>query len=932
MPRAHGLNPMSSLVPLVSHSSFLSLALLIAVAAGPVRAAGLSEDAIGFVDRHCSSCHNDVDKEGGLDLTTLAFQPGDAANFTTWVKVHDRVQSGDMPPKEKKRPAAAERRTFVGGLASNLIAFEKEKSLAEGRATRRRLNRAEYENALRDILNAPWLQIQGQLPEDGEAFRFNKVSAALDVSYVHMTRYMAAADYALRQAMAVELTHPPTTKKRYYARDEGGLTTFWPTFFGPMPERMKIPVLDGKAQTEVRRKEIPVTVGDADPEVRNREAVGWISSNYVTGFGSRWTNFRAPVAGRYRVRFSGYTIWVGGGGSRQMYKNGQDPVGEPEPPKWFRPDRDQVSEGRRNEPISIYAQGTASNRHLGGFDLEPEPQVRDVGEVWLLGNEFLVTDSSRFFRSRPTGFQGEFTNPLSQRDGMPGVAFQWMEVEGPLYDETTRAGYRLLFGDLPLKKVAANEIGVPVESIKPVVGGGRGRGRGQVAGGGGFGAQAGMPPDTDKVEVVSTNPPVDAERLLRGFMQRVYRQPVQESDVQLFLALIKERMEKGLGFAGAMLSGYTAVLSSPQFVFLDERPGRLDDAALATRLALFLWNSEPDPELRARAARGELHRPEVLQAETQRMLADPRSDRFVNAFLDYWIDIRKMEETTPSTTLYNDYYLDDSLAEAALAETRLYFSAMLHDNLPARHIVDSNFTFLNERLAVHYGIPGVEGVAMRRVNLPAESVRGGLMTQASVLKVTANGTTTSPVLRGKWIMERIVGYEIPLPPAAVPAVEPDIRGATTIREQLDKHRADESCAMCHRKIDPPGFALESFDVMGGWRDRYRATAVHVAPVPGFGKNGWPFAFYYAMPVDASGQTADGRPFRDVREFKRLLLQDEAQLARNLVRQMTVFATGAPVRFSDREKIEQILERVRPGHFGVRDLVHELVQSELFLTK
>jgi hypothetical protein len=887
-----------------------------------------------FIDRHCSSCHNDVDKEGGLDLTTLGYQPSDPANFTTWVKVHDRVQAGEMPPKEKRRPEAGEMQGFMSALSSSLTNSEKQLAATEGRAARRRLNRAEYENSLRDILQTPWVQVQAQLPEDGEAFRFNKVSAALDVSYVHMSRYMSAADYALRQAIAVELTRPPTTKKRFYAREEQGLTNFWPTVFGPIADRIKFPVLDAQAQPAVRKKEAPITVGEADPATREREAVGWISSNYVTGFGSRWTTFRAPVAGRYRFRFKGYTIWVGPGGYVQKFANGQDPVGTPGKPEWYRPNADDVSEGRRNEPIIVYAQGGTANRRLGEFDLAPEPGEYAVGEVWLLGNEFIVTDASRLYRSRPTGFKDIFTNPLAQRDGAPGVAFQWMEVEGPLYDDNTRAGYQLLFGDLPLKKVAATEVGVPVESIKPVAGGrGRGaRGAGQGGGGAGFGAQAGLPPDTDKVEVVSANPDADAERLLRGFIQRVYRGPVAEKNVERFLGLVRDRMKAGLGFAGSMLAGYTAVLSSPEFIFLEEKPGRLDDTALATRLALFLWNSEPDAALRELARKNELHRPEVLRAQTERMLADARSRRFVSAFLDYWIDIRKMEETTPSTTLYNDYYLDDSLTEAALAETHLFFTALLQENLPARNIVKSDFTFLNERLAVHYGMKGVEGAAMRRVKLPADSLRGGFMTQASVLKVTANGTTTSPVLRGKWIMERIAGHEIPLPPAAVPAVEPDIRGATTIREQLDKHRADEACAMCHRKIDPPGFALESFDVMGGWRDRYRATATTTDPEKGFGKNGWAYAFYHAMPVDSGGAMDDGRSFRDVREFKDLLLQDETQLARNLARQLTVFATGAPVRFSDRPAIEEVVRQTRGTQHGVRDLVHAVVQSELFQTK
>jgi hypothetical protein len=220
---------------------------------------------------------------------------------------------------------------------------------------------------------------------------------------------------------------------------------------------------------------------------------------------------------------------------------------------------------------------------------------------------------------------------------------------------------------------------------------------------------------------------------------------------------------------------------------------------------------------------------------------------------------------------------------------------------------------------------------MRKVTLPKDTVRGGLMTQASVLKVTANGTTTSPVLRGRWITERILGYEIP-PPPPVPSVEPDIRGAVTLRQQLEKHRNDASCATCHSKMDPPGFALESFDVMGGWRDRYRAVKEDVPPEKGIGMNGQAFAFYYALPVDCAGELPDGRKFKDIREFKRLLLQDEVPLARNLTRQLAIYATGAPLRFSDREQIEKIVQSARERQYGVRSLVQGIVQSELFETK
>jgi hypothetical protein len=435
----------------------------------------------------------------------------------------------------------------------------------------------------------------------------------------------------------------------------------------------------------------------------------------------------------------------------------------------------------------------------------------------------------------------------------------------------------------------------------------------------GFGGKKGFgraPVREAPYEVESAAPRQDAERLMRSFLKKAYRRPVVEADVQRFLALFDDQVKQGHGFTRSLLSAYTAVLSSPDFVLVEARPGRLDDHALATRLALFLWNSIPDNTLRALADRGELHKPDVLRAETERLLNDMKARRFVEAFTDYWLDLRKIDDTAPSTTLYNDYELDDALRLAAVEETRLFFAELLRADLPARNIVASDFTFLNERLADHYHIGGVSGVNFRKVKLPPDSVRGGLMTQASVLTVTANGTTTSPVLRGHWITERILGLETPPPPPTVEAVEPDIRGAVTIRQQLEKHRANASCAVCHSKMDPPGFALESFDVMGGHRERYRAVSDKVPPVKGYGMNGQAFKFHYALPVDAAGELPDGRPFKDVRELKKLLVHDEAPIARNLARQLTIFATGAPVRFSDRAEIERILDATKVGHYSV----------------
>jgi mono/diheme cytochrome c family protein len=890
---------------------------------------GPTKESAHFFDQYCSECHYE-DKSGGLDLSELTYEPGNRDNFATWVRLFDRLAAGEMPPKKaKQRPTPADIAAFTHTVSSSLTTFEQEVTARDGRAIQRRLNRYEYENALRDLLNVPWAQVKDKLPLDGEAYRFNKSGESLDVSFVQMERYLIAADYAMRQAMSAAFERPQKSVRKIYARDAIG-ARYLPRENGTLPDRLMFPVLDSHAQPEVRAGRAP----NSSPETREREAVGKVSSIFSDAGQYGW-GFNAPTAGRYHIRLKGYSVWVSGGGIGRWFYTGQG--AEKAATYWLpvshRPNADEIWPGRNNEPIGIYAQSSGQTRPVGVMDFAPEPTVGEI-EVLLAGGENIRTDAMRLFRTRVNGTDEQYVNPLATKEGMPGYAVQWLEVTGPMEDAHATSGYKLLFDDLPMRRLGAGEKGgVPLETVMPIagppVGGLPGGGLISLVGQGGFQRS---PISNVTVEVLSNTPNQDAERLLRGFLQTTYRRPVDEAEVQRFLALFKREFDLGSGFARSMLTAYTGVLISPGFVFVEEQPGKLDDWALATRLALFLWNSTPDAALRARAERGELHKPEVLRKETKRLLEDPKSRRFVDAFTDYWLDLRKIDDTSPSATIYNDYELDEPLKLAALEETQLFFAELLRADLPARNVVASNFTYLNERLANHYGIPGVAGPDMRRVTLPRGSDRGGLMTMASVLKVTANGTTTSPVLRGHWITERILGIETRPPPASVKAVEPDIRGAVTIRQQLAKHRDSPTCAACHTKMDPPGFALESFDVMGARRDRYRAVAENVKPESGYGMNGQPFAFHYGLPVDSAGELPNGRPFHDVKEIKSLLVRDEVPVARNLAKQLVVFATGAPVRFSDRGELERILERARARQYGVRTLVEEIVRSELFQAK
>jgi mono/diheme cytochrome c family protein len=852
-----------------------SLRLSLTLAAAAVSPAVRANDPAPFLAAHCTSCHDADTKAGRLDLTATPFKTDDPATARVWVRVHDRVAAGEMPPKKADQPKQTDRDEFTRLVAAGLTATEARRVAAEGRATRRRLNRQEYEYAVRDLLGAPWLPLREMLPEDAVAHGFNTVGDALDVSHVQIARYLQAAEFALN---AVTVPPPKAATQRYYAREQNSFVrrmTY--SQFNTAPERATFPVLGTAGQPDVRAGKAPMTVGAADPKARELEGVGLVQGAYEP-VEPKFDRFKAPASGRYKLRVNALAVWVGPNGANANLK---DPAKLS--PKWFIPNLDDVHPGRRSEPVALYAERPPRQlRKLGAFDVTPEAKVHEL-DVYLLAGETIRPDAARLFRSRPGDVRWQ--NPLAEKDGQPGVVYRWLEVEGPL-PEPGPGGLKLLFGDLPVKDG----------------------------------------------EVVSADPKADAEKLLRAFVNRAYRRPVSDREQVRFLPLIEGRLAAGASFREAMFAGYTAVLCSPEFLTLHAEPGPLDDFALAARLSFFLWNTAPDAELRALAARGELRQPDVLRRQTQRLLDDPRAGRFVNSFLDYWLDLRKILDNSPDAGLYGDYYLDDLLTDSAVEETRLYFAEMLRANLSARAVVASDFAFVNERLAAHYGLPKVDGVALRKVPLPKGSVRGGLLTQASVLTVTANGTTTSPVVRGAWVMDRIVGRPPQPPPPSVPAVEPDLRGATTIREQLAKHRSQASCAACHKNIDPPGFALESFDVLGGHRTRYRALAEKDDRAKGLGKSGQPFHHKDALAVDAAGELPDGKTFQDVTEFKALLAADDRQLARNLVRQLTVYATGAPVSFRDRAAVETILDRTRADGYRTTDLIHALVQSELFRYK
>jgi hypothetical protein len=471
----------------------------------------------------------------------------------------------------------------------------------------------------------------------------------------------------------------------------------------------------------------------------------------------------------------------------------------------------------------------------------------------------------------------------------PGLAIQYVEVEGPLNETWPPESHRRLFGDMPQKTFGIYNF-------------------------------------RDRVEVVSEQPLVDAERILANFTRRAFRRIVTADDVAPFVAVVKSRLAAGYPFEPAMRAALKGVLISPEFLFLREQPGKLDDFALASRLSYFLWSTMPDDELFTLAEQNKLSQPDVLRRQVERLLSDPKSAAFTQNFAGQWLGLREIDATEPSHLLYPEF--DHLLKVSMIRETELFFEEVLKHDLSLTNFVASDFAMLNGRVAKHYGIPGVDGWEFHKTPLPPDSHRGGVLTMGSVLKVSANGTTTSPVLRGAWVLDRILGTPPPPPPDNVSAIDPDIRGATTIREQLAKHRSVESCGSCHRKIDPPGFALESFDVIGGWRDNYRVTGSGETVII----DGRRMSYHKGKKVDPSDVMPDGERFENIDQFKQLLLRDKPQLARALTTKLMTYATGRAPQPSDREAVEAIVTKISEKDYGLRSLVHEIAQSELFRMK
>ncbi len=767
----------------------------------PLRAqapsAGPTADAV--IASYCVTCHNARTRTGDLSLEGFALAHlADGSRSEVGEKVLRRLRAGSMPPPGVRRPDAAVLRTVESEMVAALDGAEL-RNPQPGRALLRRLNRAEYANAIRDLL-ALEVDASALVPPDNAAFGFDNIAEVLGVSPSLQERYLSAAESVA--ALAVGDTAAPAEEHTYTIRQDVSQDTH----------------LDG----------LPFgTLGGA----RIRHTF--------------------PLDGEYEFQVRLYRSNLGMMRGLQLL-----------------------------HPFELAVDGAPVHAATvgGAADLDAAfDKPTDAGDA---------IDRRLSTRARVSA-------------GPRDVTLAFTEVAAPL--DTVRLR--------PFLKSAQDTLdwtGRPhIQSVTI---------RGP------FGAtRPGDTPSRRRLFSCRPGPGLSetacARQILSALARRAYRQPVAPSDMRRVMAMYAEGRREGT-FESGVQRALQFVLASPRFIFRAEHepagaPGgrfRIDDLELASQLSFFLWSSIPDDALLQAATRGQLAEPRTLEAQVRRMLADPRASAIVTNFVGQWLQLRNIRTLQPNSDDFPDF--DDNLRTAFRRETELLFQSLIDEDRSVLDLLTADYTFVNERLARHYGIPGVYGSDFRRVPVPDER-RRGVLGHGGILAITSHATRTSPVLRGKWVLENVLGSPPPPPPPNVPALKENEKGrpARTMREQLAEHRANPACASCHRIMDPIGFALENFDPVGAWR-----------------------ATEGGRPIDASGELADGAVVDGVVGLRQALLQRPERFVGAMVEKLMIYALGRGLTHHDMPAVRQIVRDAAAQQYRFSALVLGVVRSTPFQTR
>ena len=831
----------------------------------PVESKSESLDSLvpTFVENYCIDCHDDLTRKGDRDFIPLIDNPSGSDSFLALEEILDSLNLGEMPPKKNgvTQPSDDEKRAVINEITRYLIT--ESAALAPRETVLRRLTRNEYNNTMRDLLGVhpDVYDATTAFPADETKHGFANVGESQVLSQYQMGLYLESARNYLDQVLV-------------FGEDRPELNRFEikPTEFSSGP------VYRGAVAYRALSEDASyVDIGHGAPDDRRPNVPKSMQQKGVPAAGNYRITIKAEAKGRLD---HGYDPELLGVDLRQPMKLGV----------WFG-DNYRALEKSTTRGRNIIEVIELGDNEVGSFTVEawmPKGGVPFIN--WINGPgaskrhvrmmienyhpESTIWTPVRVDEMRERGIEvtdkevekhNASVVPASYVYRGPRIRLYEMMIEGPLDEEWPPANHRKLVGDT----LQPQKVDIPTAMLK--------------------------------------------------LANRAYRRPVKKEEIAHIVEFVEESIEAGENHKNAIKSGFSAILSSPYFLYLNEGNAdlhpELNDYQVASRLSYFLWSSMPDESLLAAAASGELRSREKLLAQVDRMLADPKAQALAENFTTAWLRLDKLGSMPPGTKQFPTY-LGRRLEDAMRTETKMLFSHILKENLPVTEFIEADYTFVNDSLGEHYGFTEIEGEHFRKVTMPAELRRHGILGHASVLTASANGVETSPVVRGIWVLESVLGTPPSPPPPDVDPIEPDTRGTTTIREQLIKHREVAACNDCHAKIDPWGFALEIYDPIGGLRTHYPQDGR-----PGRGPE-----------IDTSGELVNGDSFQDEIGLKGMILERKDLVARSLTTKLLTYGTGREPSFEDYEQIEKITSTILEEGKGLNDLIHEVVSSRIFLTR
>lgn len=826
----------------------------------------IDPDFVSFVETYCIECHNDFVLEGDRSFDAFITDPDDPAHKFLVVEMLDALNHGTMPKQRPGEdiamPSDDERRFAVGSLTGYLTALAALEDPAE--TPLRRLTNTEYRNTVSDMLG-----VHVQSSQAAMAFTAD--------TNVHGLQNLAASQTLARQQL-----------QSYVTAAQEYLDAAFKPVLEPMPEASRTiskpaSFLRGRGTTELTRQTWLSLGKDGAYLDLGYSRVGDDRPVHPIEF----RNTGVPADGVYAIRVEVEAVNRLHPYDRSVYRYN----GEKEPLK--------LAIGYAPSPEKLDVVSAPERPTLGVFDVpDNKRQVFEVQTLLQKGSVPVINWAN------------------GPGNGTAYIAFVVADQEPSLakyISEGNKSAFNIRRNNFPpdLAKWLRDDFQgsrLRVYSMEVI---------------GPFDNMVAGAFTTADFKRFAETPRGKLDEVFVEFASKAFRRPVTKAEVAPYLALANARLKQGGSQINALKLGFAAVMSSPRFLFLDEgnsEEGRaLDNYELASRLSYFLWSSLPDQELLDLAAAGKLTDPAVLNAQVKRMIGNRRASAFVSGFTSAWLRLDKLGSMPPDQRVHGSYFRD-RLETAMRKETETVFAEVLFANRDPKVFLDSDFTYVNGGLAQLYNIDGVDGEAFERVSLPEDSPRRGLIGHASILTASANGIDTSPVIRGVWILENLIGTPPPAPPPDVPAIEPDARGATTIRDLLEKHRSVQACKDCHMNIDPYGFPLEVFGPIGEFRNKYPAEV-----------NGQ-VRLNRGAPVEKDTVLPSGKAVNNLKQYRAHLLSRESDFKRHLVEKMLAYGTGREPTFRDRAEIERILLELENEQGGFQDMLVKVATSEYFVSR